>query len=111
MSGSAPTGTVQFFDNGSLLGTAPLSGATATLATSALGLGTHPITAVYSGDASNLTSTSSILNQLVNAIVVTPTAPVQVPTLGSDAMLVLTVLLALLGAIDRIRWETRDPAI
>ena len=41
---------------------------------------------------------SLVQNQVVNAVVVTPAAPVQIPTLGSDAMLALSLLLALLGA-------------
>ena len=98
VSGNTPTGTIQFMDNGSLLATVALSGGTATFTTSALGLGTHPMTAVYSGDANNLGSTSLVLNQVVEAIVVAPTAPLQVPTLGSAAMLALSLLLALLGA-------------
>ena len=48
-----PTGTVQFRDNGNNIGTAvSLNGSgTATLATSALTVGTHTITAQYSGAA------------------------------------------------------------
>ena len=38
----------------------------ATLATSALALGSHSVTAVYGGDASNVTSTSSAITQVVN---------------------------------------------
>jgi large repetitive protein len=44
------TGTVQFDDNGSLIGTGAVSGGLATFETSALTLGTHPITAIYEGD-------------------------------------------------------------
>jgi CSLREA domain-containing protein len=65
--GSNPTGTVQFEDGSANLGAAvALSGSTATLTTSALTVGTHPITAVYSGDANNTASTSPVLNQVVN---------------------------------------------
>jgi len=61
-----PTGTVTFKDNGATIGTAPLSGGGGTLMTSALGVGTHPITAVYSGDADFAGSTSAPLTQTVN---------------------------------------------
>ncbi|WP_424630519.1 Ig-like domain repeat protein [Bradyrhizobium sp. SYSU BS000235] len=65
--GNSPTGTVQFKDNGSNLGAAVnLAGGVATLATSALTSGSHSITAVYSGDTNNATSTSSALTQNVN---------------------------------------------
>ncbi|MFI4953619.1 MAG: Ig-like domain repeat protein [Burkholderiales bacterium] len=64
--GASPTGSVQFKDGATNLGAAvALSGATATLTTSALGVGTHPITATYSGDANNSGSASPVLNQVV----------------------------------------------
>ena len=57
----APTGTVQFQDNGVNLG-APqsLSGGVATLQTSALTAGQHVISAVYSGDANFLMSGATL---------------------------------------------------
>ncbi len=56
----APTGTVQFSDNGNPLGPAPLDGTgTATLSTSALDVGAHSIVAVYSGDGNHTASDSS----------------------------------------------------
>ena len=54
---SGPTGTVQFFDGVTSLGTAALSGGTALMTTSALAVGTHFITANYSGNASYTGST------------------------------------------------------
>lgn len=64
VTGSSPTGTVQFKDGSADLG-APvtLSGGSATLTTSALTRGTHSITAVYSGDGANGASTSPALLQ------------------------------------------------
>ncbi len=62
-----PTGTAQFKDNGTNLG-APVAlnaGGVATFSTSALTVGTHPITADYSGDGNFLTSSGS-LSQVVN---------------------------------------------
>lgn len=66
VTGASPTGTVQFRDGVTVLGTVALAGTTATLTTSALAVGTHPITAVYSGDVDDLTSTSPVVNQVVN---------------------------------------------
>lgn len=63
-----PTGTVQFFDGATLLGTATLdSNGQATLTTSALPAGARTITAVYSGDADYNGSTSPVLIQNVGS--------------------------------------------
>ena len=63
-----PTGSVQFKDNGAALG-APvnLAGSSANLTTSALTVGTHTITAEYSGDSSFAPSTGTLSGgQVVN---------------------------------------------
>ena len=73
VTGASPTGTVQFRDGATVLGTVALVGNTATLFTNSLSVGTHPMTAVYSGDVDDLTSTSPALNQVVNPIVLPPT--------------------------------------
>jgi MYXO-CTERM domain-containing protein len=61
------TGTVEFFDGTTSLGTGALKGATATLATSALTQTGHSITATYKGDANFAASTSTGLTQKVDA--------------------------------------------
>ena len=66
VSPAAATGTVEFFDGSTSLGTATLNGGLASLSTSALSIGTHQVTASYSGDSSYSTSTSSLLTQTVN---------------------------------------------
>src|SRR5689334_6917065 len=48
-----------------LLGSSNLTNGTAVFNTSALALGTHPITAIYNGGATFNTSTSNVVNQLV----------------------------------------------
>jgi hypothetical protein len=76
-----PTGTVAFKSGTTTLATSTLNGSgVATLAASTKGyaLGTYPIDAVYSGDANDLTSTSSTVNVVVKdltttALVITPT--------------------------------------
>src|SRR6266540_4284216 len=73
VSGSAPTGTVNFKDGATSItgcAAATLAGSgnirTATCATSSLAVGNHSISAVYSGDASNNGSTSTTFSQVVN---------------------------------------------
>ena len=51
VTGTNPTGIVQFFDSATLLGSVTLAAGSATFTTSALTPGPHSITAVYSGDA------------------------------------------------------------
>jgi hypothetical protein len=75
-SSGTPTGTVTFFDGLTpLSGAVALSGNTAIYSTSGLALGTHSITAVYSGDSNFATSTSGMLQQTVDPVSgkVTPT--------------------------------------
>ena len=60
-----PTGSVTFFDDGVLLGTALLSNGVAQLSTSNLVGGAHEITARYDGDSDYFGATAD-LNQTVN---------------------------------------------
>jgi sugar lactone lactonase YvrE len=69
---SGTIGTITFNDNGTAIsGAVSISGTTAAFTTSTLGAGTHPITAVYSGDANHAGSTSPSLSQVVNRAVLT----------------------------------------
>jgi len=66
---SGDTGTVNFKDGANSItgcAAATISGTTATCATSALGTGSHSITAVYSGDTNYTGSSSTALIQMVN---------------------------------------------
>ena len=66
-SGPTPTGTVQFYADGTPLGSAvALSSGQASMSTSALAIGTHQITAEYSGDTNFRPGTSPIHTQTVN---------------------------------------------
>jgi hypothetical protein len=67
---AAATGTVQFLDSATVLGSAAVSGGVAALSTSSLGAGSHSITAVYSGDT-NYNSTSAGLAETVKGTTVT----------------------------------------
>jgi len=73
VTGTAPTGSVSFTDNGvAMAGCAAASvtgsgnARTAVCSTSALAAGSHAIAATYSGDAANTKSSSATLNQVVN---------------------------------------------
>jgi uncharacterized membrane protein len=68
VSPASATGTVQFLDGAASLGTATVSSGSAALAISTLATGAHSITAVYSGDATYLTSTSAAVAQTVNKV-------------------------------------------
>ena len=67
VSPASATGTVSFYDGATLLGTVALSNGTAILTLSSLTLGSHSLTAVYSGDASFSGSTSSIVTLIVDS--------------------------------------------
>jgi Bacterial Ig-like domain (group 3)/FG-GAP-like repeat len=70
--GGTPTGTVSYFNGTREIGNSNLNGSdVATLTTSALPEGTLSITATYSGDANFGTSTSPVLDQVVEGATVT----------------------------------------
>jgi hypothetical protein len=69
ISGSSPTGSVAFTDNGSTLpgcGAVAVSAAKAACVASGLAPGSHPMVASYSGDAHYTASTSATLSQVVS---------------------------------------------
>jgi hypothetical protein len=57
--GGSPTGTVTFFDGTTQLGSAPVSGGTATFTTNSLSAGSHVLSASYSGDSNFVQSTTA----------------------------------------------------
>jgi large repetitive protein len=64
--GSAPTGSVTFYDGAAAVGTSPINAAgLGTLSLSSLTVGSHSLTAAYSGDAYNATSVSPAITQVV----------------------------------------------
>ncbi len=69
---AAPGGTVTFYDGGTVLGAGALTGGQAAFTTSSLGVGAHPITATYSGDANDLGSVAPLLSQQATGIVPRP---------------------------------------
>ncbi|HEY8023549.1 MAG TPA: Ig-like domain-containing protein, partial [Burkholderiaceae bacterium] len=62
VSATSPTGTVSFYDGATSLGSGTIASGSATLATSFATAGSHSVTAVYNGDASNAGSTSAAQN-------------------------------------------------
>jgi uncharacterized protein (TIGR03437 family) len=68
-----PTGSILFVSNGISIGSVSLSGGMASLATSALTVGTNSITAFFGGDNKFNESTSPVFNQSVNKIGTTTT--------------------------------------
>ena len=69
---STATGTVQFLDGSAALGTV-ISNGSAALSLSNLSAGAHSITAVYSGDANDNSSTSNAVAETVQKIATTTT--------------------------------------
>ncbi len=67
VSPSTATGTVQFNDSSTILGTGTISGGQATFTTSSLSIGSHNIIAKYLGDTNDAPSMST-LTQVVNQI-------------------------------------------
>jgi hypothetical protein len=65
ITGTGATGTVTFKDGETVLGSSTLSDGTATYTTSTLSVGSHSISAVYSGDANFADSTSSAISLAV----------------------------------------------
>ena len=61
-----PTGTMTFYDGATAIGIATaLSGGVASIPTAALAVGSHSLTAQYSGDTINAAATSAIVHEVV----------------------------------------------
>jgi len=97
---SSLTGSVKFLDGTALLGSGNLdSSANAVFTTSSLGLGSHSITAVYSGDQNNDTSTSKppLIQSVKQATTLTLQSSAN-PSFESQAV-VLTATISAGGAV------------
>ena len=70
---TAPSGTVTFYNGGTMIGTGTLSSGTATLTTSSLPVGTNSVTASYAGDSTFNASASSTVQITVTSTVVSTT--------------------------------------
>jgi hypothetical protein len=92
--GPAPSGSVEFHDGAAVLGAAAVNGGAAVFLTSALSMGTHTLTAIYSGDTNHLGSTAAAFTQTVNpnsATVTALSASASEITLGQNVTLTATV--------------------
>ncbi len=85
VSPSTATGTVTFKNGTTTLGTIALTAGVATYSTTTLPVATHVITAVYDGDATNATSTSAEINQVVNCALATSPGNVDITWTGSES--------------------------
>ena len=97
ISTATPTGSIQFIDGSSLLGTPQtLSGlGTATLTTSTLGVGNHPITAVYTNVDGNfmgsISTISTSIAQVVQDFSISATPSAQTISSGHQAIYNISV--------------------
>jgi hypothetical protein len=66
VSPATATGSVQFLEGSTILGTAPVTGGVAALSLSNLPVGRHAIKAAYNGDTNYLAGTSATLTQTVS---------------------------------------------
>jgi hypothetical protein len=99
-SSGAPTGTVTFIDGNRTLASQPLnSSGTSTLSTPALAVGSHQITASYSGDSTYSGSNSSALTYMVTPAGTTTTLTSSNPnsTQGQSVTFTATVTSATSG--------------
>ena len=90
-SGGTPTGSVQFLNGNTVLGTGALSGGKATLVTTALPVGTLSLTAVYQGDTNFSSSTSNAVSVTVAGASDTMTITAPSVQTGSNAKIIVAV--------------------
>jgi len=69
--GTAPTGTVIFYDGATQIGTGSVSSGAATFTTTSLSTGVHSITAAYSGDTTYNPASSAPISQLIEDFTLT----------------------------------------
>jgi hypothetical protein len=62
---ASATGSMTFYDGGTIIGTGTISGGVATYTTNALGTATHNITASYGGDSNYLPAVSAVLSEVI----------------------------------------------
>jgi len=86
-----PTGSVTFMDGKTELGTMDLHSSIATFSASGLTVGTHSITAVYSGNADFIASTSSPSQQLVGGTTTALSSSPDPSTFGQSVTFTATV--------------------
>jgi hypothetical protein len=100
-SSGSPTGNVTFSDGATVLASIPLTSGGASFSTSSLAVGSHSITATFSGDSRWNGSTSSIVSQVVNraatSIAVSTSGSPSIDNQGVTLTATVTVLTPGLG--------------
>lgn len=91
----SPTGTVTFYDGGTPIGTATVSGTTASLTLSNLSVGSHSITASYDGDSNNNPATGGTTVPVTRA---TPSIAVNASSTAASNGMSVAVVAAVTGA-------------
>ena len=88
-----PTGTVTFSDGSTTLGQGTVSAGTATYSSSSMAIGSHSITATYSGDSNFTGGTSTALSQVVQQATTTTalSASANPSTFGASVTFTATV--------------------
>ena len=89
------TGTVSFFDGTTNIGTITISGATASLTTSSLAVGSHNITSQFGIDTSNIVV--QVVNKITPTVTVTTSGP---STYGGTVTVTATVPCGVTGTIS-----------
>jgi autotransporter-associated beta strand protein len=100
--GFNPTGTVNFFDNGTQLNGSPvvlLPNGTATFTTAGLSAAIHAITAVYSGNTNFISTTSAPVSQVVLNTATTSLFTSKSPTVYSEPFTLTVVVTPNLGGL------------
>jgi len=87
---SGPTGTVTFYDRGTLIGTGTISGTTATFTTSSLTVGVHTITAGWPGNTNYAAVTSRAISQAINNSAITTTLVISPGSVTAGTAVTLT---------------------
>src|SRR6516164_8872744 len=98
VTGLSPTGSVSLFDGGAQIGTGTLAAGMASFTISSLAVGSHSLTAQYSGDPNNAASTSAALIQTVN--VPTDSIKLREMQVSVTPMIAQMSGQAIVGAID-----------
>src|SRR5262249_13953568 len=98
VTGLSPTGSVSLFDGGVQIGTGTLAAGIASFTISSLAVGSHSLTAQYSGDPNNAASTSAALIQTVNV----PTDSIKLRAMQVSVTPLIAQISgqAIVGAID-----------
>lgn len=98
VSGNLLSGTIEFMDGSTSLGVFAINACTASLTTSALSVGTHNITAIYSGDANSQGSTSAVLTETVSPVLAATSTALSTSTTTLSAGQSLTLTATVTGS-------------